>query len=118
MFRFNYDAGHYTQVVWAETEEIGCGFTYYSVRLSHQYDIASGFEIHYWIILHIKIFKEPVGPFLAYKSLTICNYAKGGNAAGKAMYKIGTACDECDTGYSCEDSLCAAWYIHLKYVFH
>ena len=24
-------AGHYTQVVWAETEEIGCGFTYYNV---------------------------------------------------------------------------------------
>ena len=25
-------AGHYTQVVWAESEEIGCGFTYYKVR--------------------------------------------------------------------------------------
>ena len=27
-------AGHYTQVVWAETEEIGCGFTYYNVGLT------------------------------------------------------------------------------------
>ena len=32
-FVFSYDAGHYTQVVWAETEEIGCGFSYYAVRL-------------------------------------------------------------------------------------
>jgi len=78
-FVFSADAGHYTQVVWAETEEVGCGWTYYA---------------------------EQVGPFLAYKSLTICNYAKGGNAAGQAMYKSGTACSACDQGYSCQDSLC------------
>ena len=27
--RFSYGAGHYTQVVWAETEELGCGMVYY-----------------------------------------------------------------------------------------
>jgi len=78
-FVFSYDAGHYTQVVWADTEEVGCGFTYYA---------------------------EQVGPFLAYKSLTICNYAKGGNVAGQAMYKTGAACSQCGDGYSCQDSLC------------
>merc|ERR1712080_413514 len=26
-FQFNYLAGHYTQVVWAETEELGCGWS-------------------------------------------------------------------------------------------
>jgi len=28
-FVFNYDAGHYTQVVWAESAEVGCGLSYY-----------------------------------------------------------------------------------------
>lgn len=78
-FVFNYDAGHYTQVVWADTEEIGCGWTYYA---------------------------EQVGPFLAYKSLTICNYAKGGNAANRPMYLAGPACTECPEGFTCEDHLC------------
>ena len=27
--RFSYGAGHYTQVVWAESEELGCGMVYY-----------------------------------------------------------------------------------------
>ena len=33
LFRFDSGAGHYTQVVWAETDEIGCGYTYFSVGL-------------------------------------------------------------------------------------
>jgi len=28
-FRFDYGSGHYSQVVWAETTEIGCGATYF-----------------------------------------------------------------------------------------
>jgi len=28
-FTFDYGAGHYTQVVWADTTEVGCGLTYY-----------------------------------------------------------------------------------------
>ena len=51
--------------------------------------------------------QEQVGPFKAYKGLTVCNYAKGGNTAGKAMYKVGAACSQCDTGYSCQEDLCA-----------
>ena len=37
-------AGHYTQVVWAETEEIGCGFTYYNVGTLHFH-----VSIRFWI---------------------------------------------------------------------
>ena len=48
-----------------------------------------------------------MGPFKAYKGLTVCNYAKGGNTAGKAMYKVGAACSQCDDGYSCQEDLCA-----------
>jgi len=28
-FVFNYDSGHYSQVVWAESAEVGCGLSYY-----------------------------------------------------------------------------------------
>ena len=31
MFRSNAGTGHYTQVVWADTEELGCGMVYYQV---------------------------------------------------------------------------------------
>ena len=51
--------------------------------------------------------QEQVGPFLAYKQLVVCNYAKGGNAAGKAMYKLGEPCSECDDGFTCDGDLCA-----------
>jgi len=79
-FVFNSGAGHYTQVVWADTDEIGCGYTYYS---------------------------EKIGPFDAWKSLVVCNYGIGGNAAGKPMYKIGAACSACEDGYTCDGDLCA-----------
>ena len=31
---FSSGTGHYTQVVWANTEELGCGMVYYKVTLS------------------------------------------------------------------------------------
>ena len=31
--RFKHKTGHYTQVVWAETDEVGCGFNYYKVNI-------------------------------------------------------------------------------------
>ena len=30
VLRFERGTGHYTQVVWAETESLGCGLAYYS----------------------------------------------------------------------------------------
>ena len=31
-FTFDYGTGHYSQVVWANTEELGCGMVHYQVR--------------------------------------------------------------------------------------
>ena len=56
-------------------------------------------------VFHFNL-QEQVGPFLAYKQMIVCNYAIGGNAAGKPMYKIGEPCSECDSGYTCENDLC------------
>jgi len=74
---FNSGTGHYTQVVWANTEKVGCGVTYYKDGS--------------W-----------------YRSLVACNYIKGGNFGGQAMYEVGAACSNCPTGYACEDGLCVA----------
>ena len=75
-FKFNYGAGHYTQVVWAESEELGCGQV---------------------------MFKD--GSW--YNNIVVCNYAKGGNMGGAAMYEEGDPCSNCPSGYTCNDSLCA-----------
>ena len=32
-YQFNSGTGHYTQVVWAASEELGCGMVYYKVSL-------------------------------------------------------------------------------------
>jgi len=75
-FKFGYQTGHYTQVVWAESEELGCGQV---------------------------MFKDGTW----YKNIVVCNYAKGGNMQGAAMYEVGEPCSKCPSGYSCKDSLCA-----------
>merc|ERR1712080_54462 len=76
-YAFSSGTGHYTQVVWAETTELGCGWSY--------------FKDGSW-----------------YKSLVVCNYAKGGNMIGASMYQTGTACSACPAGTSCDsDKLCA-----------
>ncbi|CAK7310143.1 Peptidase inhibitor 16 [Vulpes lagopus] len=71
--------GHYTQVVWAKTDRIGCG--------SHFCEKLQGVEetnIH----------------------LLVCNYEPPGNVKGKKPYEEGTPCSLCPSGYRCESSLC------------
>lgn len=50
--------GHYTQVVWADSEYVGCGFAYY-------------LDEDDW-----------------YTKLYVCNYGPGGNWVGQAPYKL------------------------------
>uniref|UniRef100_A0A8C2S641 Peptidase inhibitor 16 n=1 Tax=Capra hircus TaxID=9925 RepID=A0A8C2S641_CAPHI len=71
--------GHYTQVVWAKTERIGCG--------SHFCEKLQGVEetdIH----------------------LLVCNYEPPGNVKGQRPYQEGTPCSQCPLGYHCKNSLC------------
>jgi len=73
--------GHYTQVVWAETDKLGCANVY---------------------------FNEASQPSFPYTNLVVCNYAIGGNLIGGSMYSEGTACSSCPSSTSCVDSLCQA----------
>ncbi|XP_064332521.1 peptidase inhibitor 16 isoform X2 [Camelus dromedarius] len=71
--------GHYTQVVWARTERIGCG--------SHFCEKLQGVDetnIH----------------------LLVCNYEPPGNVKGQRPYQEGTPCSQCSSGYRCKNSLC------------
>merc|ERR1719427_1079418 len=78
-FVFSSGTGHYTQVVWADSEELGCALVYF----------------------------KDTSALLDYNNLVVCNYAKAGNFLNSEMYQTGTACAACPTGYSCEDGLCA-----------
>ncbi|XP_012502072.1 PREDICTED: peptidase inhibitor 16 isoform X2 [Propithecus coquereli] len=71
--------GHYTQVVWAKTERIGCG--------SHFCEKLQGVE-------ETNI------------QLLVCNYEPPGNVKGKRPYREGTPCSQCPPDYRCENSLC------------
>jgi len=76
---FDSATGHYTQVIWAETEQIGCGWTYFNSGGKWQ------------------------------RSYVVCNYAKAGNYIGQQVYQVGAPCSSCPEGTSCNaDGLCAS----------
>eukprot|EP00090_Calanus_glacialis_P041209 TRINITY_DN7246_c0_g1_i3.p1 TRINITY_DN7246_c0_g1~~TRINITY_DN7246_c0_g1_i3.p1 ORF type:complete len:356 (+),score=76.87 TRINITY_DN7246_c0_g1_i3:30-1070(+) len=79
-FVFGDGWGHYSQVAWAETYQVGCGRVYYVTEDS-------------W-----------------YSNLVICNYAVAGNLQGGVMYEEGDKCSNCPAGTTCDatfDALCA-----------
>merc|ERR1712060_5040 len=79
-FVFNHGTGHYTAVVRAETDRVGCGRVYYE-------------DTDGW-----------------FKHLVICNYAIAANLEGGVMYEEGDKCSNCPAGFSCDatyDGLCA-----------
>ncbi|XP_019866641.1 ancylostoma secreted protein [Aethina tumida] len=57
---FSSNTGHYTQLVWADTNKVGCGFAYYMKDGGYKY-----------------------------QKLYVCNYGPGGNWVGQAPYKTG-----------------------------
>ena len=70
--------GHFSQLIWGETEEVGCGYSYY---------------------------KEPSGKM--WDQLITCDYARAGNRKKHDLYKAGDPCSKCPDGTKCKDGLCA-----------
>lgn len=58
-FRFRMNLGHFTQLAWADTYMVGCGYSYYD------------------------------DPKRGLSKLYVCNYGPGGNLVGDSMYKVG-----------------------------
>lgn len=73
--------GHYTQVVWATSEYLGCA--------SKTCPSISGLPSSY-----------------NGGTIVVCNYGNGGNYKGESPYVSGTPCSSCTSGYSCSGNLC------------
>ncbi|XP_054930547.2 venom allergen 3-like isoform X4 [Dermacentor andersoni] len=92
---FRVDSGpvvtHFTQVAWAETRYLGCGYTHYKLR-------------------------DDNDPRLPFKKLFVCHYAPGGNVIRRSMYKRGSACSACPEGTTCDAAtgLCTEDNIRYK----
>ncbi|XP_059806430.1 peptidase inhibitor 16-like [Hypanus sabinus] len=73
--------GHYTQVVWADSDKVGCA--------SHYCDVLQGLSENNLSIL-------------------VCNYSPPGNVFGEKPYKKGSPCSNCPDGFKCIDNLCTS----------
>lgn len=65
--------GHYTQMVWANTEYVGCGSVSFMENTTIHSNVPSPYLIH----------------------RLVCNYGPAGNLYGTSVYKIGTPCSMC-----------------------
>ena len=67
--------GHYTQVVWALTNQISCG---------------------------ISICEDTAATSATpWQTLVVCNYNPAGNILTQPVYQTGAGCSACGTGVSC-----------------
>ncbi|KAK0045848.1 glioma pathogenesis-related protein 1, partial [Biomphalaria pfeifferi] len=80
----NHKCGHYTQMAWADSYALGCGFNYcHTLRNVSSNDFESGNNL-------------------------VCHYAPGGNYRYAKPFKKGPACSQCpSTMKFCVDHLCA-----------
>ena len=91
--------GHYTQVVWAESSKVGCGFmewkqgamfkqvSYFKQKSKQSLSIL-------WTIQH----------FASLFQTLVCNYGPGANMIGSAVYEAGATASACAKGS--ENGLC------------
>jgi len=75
----NYDLSYYTQLAWAKTDRIGCGFARYRENDKEESTSTAVF---------------------------VCNFAEEGNQLNKSIFEIGfQPCGNCGPGFKCEDNL-------------
>ncbi|CAH1778958.1 unnamed protein product [Owenia fusiformis] len=90
---YNYDTlkcswtycGHYTQVVWAKSREIGCGYHTCETMIE----------------------SSKPGKIRKNAKYLVCNYGPAGNYRNQKPFKKGTECTKCSGGsYFCDKGLC------------
>lgn len=70
-YTFDYHFGHFTQLAWPETSQVGCGYALYKNESNH------------------------------FESIMLCNFAVEGNDIGRISYKLGKACTACPNHLTC-----------------
>lgn len=70
-FVYSSSTGHFTQMAWADSNEVGCGYALYE------------------------------NDTFPSNELVVCNYIPAGNFMGEALYRTGKPCSECGTGKTC-----------------
>ncbi|XP_071818944.1 GLIPR1-like protein 1 [Apostichopus japonicus] len=73
--------GHYTQIVWAISKNVGCGVELCPILISETREYTNA-----WIVA--------------------CNYSPGGNHRGALPYVAGNTCSACNPGENCRNGLC------------
>ena len=71
--------GHFTQLIWAKTQYVGCGFIVHT-----GYGGSSSYDTKYYV----------------------CNYGPAGNWLQQRVYSGGRACSKCPAGSRCNQGLC------------
>ncbi|XP_065282086.1 uncharacterized protein [Dermacentor albipictus] len=66
--------GHFTQIIWAKTRYVGCGYVYYNVD----------------------------GARYPHMKQCTCNYAPAGNYIGQPIYQEGPTCSACPNSTQCD----------------
>ncbi|XP_065283727.1 scoloptoxin SSD43-like isoform X2 [Dermacentor albipictus] len=68
--------GHFTELIWADAQYVGCGYSYYTL--------------------------DGVEGDKKYQGFYVCNYAPTGNVFSKPIYQAGPTCSSCPEGLACE----------------
>ena len=72
--------GHLTQLIWAETDKLGCGITLL---------VRNMFGGSMW------------------KYLLVCEYGPAGNVESRPIYQYGKSCSRCPVDTNCRNNLCS-----------
>ena len=84
--------GHYTQFVWGETYQVGCGILISEVCIG---------SISRYTTINLLQKKKYKFHYL------VCNYYPSGNVVNDPVYIRGEPCSACPEGTICKDGLCA-----------
>ena len=79
-YTFDTRSGHFTQMIWAKTQYVGCGASYYEDST---------------LVENTQV------------AFLVCNYGPAGNYETMKIYEIGEPCSTCPAGTKCKDELCS-----------